>query len=196
MSEASPPEKIAVIILDMIHGYGWAPGSYGYEMVANVRKLKDAAYAAGAQVIHVQSMRRVTDNITEKRNYPNTQDIEVIPELQPVDKDILIYKRYLGGFTQNDLDYTMRWIGIDTVILAGASTDNCVLWTAADAHQLHYKVVVADDCTMVHRQNTYEGAKEGALQIIRHILRGDVIPLEEVVGKYLKPATVLQKQNA
>ena len=29
--------NIAVIILDMAKGYGWAPGSYGYDMVANVR---------------------------------------------------------------------------------------------------------------------------------------------------------------
>ena len=128
--------KQAVIILDMIKGYGWLPGSYGYEMVARVRDLKDAAYAAGVQVIHVQSMRRPTDNNGENKNFPNTSDIEVIPELQPVDKDILIYKRFLGGFTQNDLDYTMRCLGIERVILAGASTDNCVLWTAADAHQL------------------------------------------------------------
>ena len=186
MSEVTIPSKQAVIILDMIKGYGWQPGSYGYEMVANVRRLKDAAYAAGVPIIHVQSMRRETDNISEKRNYPNTPDLDVIPELQPVDKDILIYKRYLGGFTQNDLDYTMRWMGIQCVILAGASTDNCVLWTAMDAHQLHYKVVVVEDCTMVHRQNTYPNAKEGALRIIRQVLRGDILPLDEVIEKYFK----------
>ncbi len=174
----------------MIKGYGWQPGSYGYEMVANVRRLKDAAYAAGVPVIHVQSMRRESDNISEKRNYPNTPDLDVIPELQPVDNDVLIYKRYLGGFTQNDLDYTMRWMGIECVILAGASTDNCVLWTAMDAHQLHYKVVVVEDCTMVHRQNTYPNAKEGALRIIRQVLRGDILPLDEVIEKYFKAAEI------
>ena len=31
--------NVAIIILDMAKGYGWAPGSYGYEMVANVRRL-------------------------------------------------------------------------------------------------------------------------------------------------------------
>ena len=154
-----------------------------------MRRLKDAAYAAGVQVIHVQSMRRETDNITEKRNYPNTPDLEVIPELQPVDKDILIYKRYLGGFTQNDLDYTMRCMGIEYVILAGASTDNCVIWTAADAYQLHYKVVVVEDCTMTHGQGRGPGAAEGALQIMRHVLHADVLPLDSVIEKYLRPAS-------
>src|SRR5215468_4341148 len=52
-----------VIILDMAKGYGWEPGSFGYDMVAKVRQLKDAAYAAKVQVIHVNSMRRPTDNL-------------------------------------------------------------------------------------------------------------------------------------
>jgi len=137
--------SIAVIILDMAKGYGWEPGSFGYEMVANVRKLKDAAYAAGAQVIHVNSMRRPSDNLGNPRMMVGTDAIDVIPELQPVDRDILIYKRYLSGFSHNDLDYTLRTMGADTVVIAGASTDNTVLWTAADAHQYRYKVVIVED---------------------------------------------------
>ncbi|MCH8199341.1 MAG: cysteine hydrolase [Chloroflexi bacterium] len=152
----------AVIILDMAKGYGWEPGSFGYEMVANVRKLKDAAYAAGAQVIHVNSMRRPTDNLGNPRMMVGTDAVDVIPELQPVDRDILIYKRYLSGFSHNDLDYTLRTMGADTVVIAGASTDNTVLWTAADAHQYRYKVVIVEDCTIVHREQEPPGAKEGA----------------------------------
>ena len=177
----------AVIILDMAKGYGWEPGSFGYEMVANVRKLKDAAYAAGAQVIHVNSMRRPTDILGNPRMMVGTDAVDVIPELQPVDRDILIYKRYLSGFSHNDLDYTLRTMGADTVVIAGASTDNTVLWTAADAHQYRYKVVIVEDCTIVHREQEPPGAKEGALRIVRGVLKGDVLPLDEVVSKYLAP---------
>ena len=177
----------AVIILDMAKGYGWKPGSFGYEMVANVRKLKDAAYAADAQVIHVNSMRRPTDNLGNPRMMAGTDALDVIPELQPVDRDILIYKRFLSGFSHNDLDYTLRTIGADTVVIAGASTDNTVLWTAADAHQYRYKVVIAEDCTIVHREQEPPGAKEGALRIVRGVLKGEVLPLDEVVSRYLKP---------
>jgi nicotinamidase-related amidase len=190
VAETIAPEKMAVIILDMAKGYGWLPGSFGYEMVAQVRKLKDAAYAAGVQVLHVHSLRRKTDHIREQRMFPDTSDLDVIPELQPVDKDIIVYKRYLSGFSHNDLDYTLRTMGIELVIIAGASTDNTVLWTSADALQNHYSVVVVEDCTIVHRQNEAPGAKEGALRIIRSVLRGDVLPLDGVVEKYLKPLKV------
>ena len=177
------PRKPVVIILDMAKGYGWEPGSFGYDMVAKVRKLKDAAYAAKVQVIHVNSMRRPTDNLEEgRRMMVGTDDLEVIPELQPVDRDIIVYKRFLSGFSHNDLDYTLRTMGCDTVIIAGASTDNTVLWTSADAHQYRYKVVVVEDCTIVHREDEPPGAKEGALRIIRNVLKGKVLPLSEVVA--------------
>ncbi len=180
--------KAAVIILDMAKGYGWAPGSFGYEMVAKVRELKDAAYAAGAQVLHVNSMRRMTDDVPEApRHLPGSEGIQVIDELGPFDKDIMIYKRYLSGFSHNDLDYTLRTMGCETVIVAGASTDNTVLWTSADAFQFRYRVVVVEDCTIVHRQNEQPGAKEGALRIIKTVLKGDVLPLAEVIQRYLVP---------
>ena len=177
------PRKPVVIILDMAKGYGWEPGRFGYDMVANVRKLKDAAYAAKVQVLHVNSMRRPTDHLEEgRRMMVGTDDLEVIPELQPVDRDIIVYKRFLSGFSHNDLDYTLRTMGCDTVIIAGASTDNTVLWTSADAHQYRYKVVVVEDCTIVHREDEPPGAKEGALRIIRNVLKGKVLPLSEVVA--------------
>jgi nicotinamidase-related amidase len=184
----APPRKPVVIMLDMAKGYGWKPGSFGYDMVARVKRLKDAAHAAGVQCIHVHSMRRPTDNLPG--NVPmmvGTEALDVIPELQPVDGDIMIYKRYLSGFSHNDLDYTLRTMGCDMVIVAGASTDNTVLWTSADAFQNRYRLVVVEDCTMVHREADHPELHECALKIIRRVLRGEVIPTDEVVAKYFQP---------
>ncbi len=187
MADATP-KKPAVIILDMAKGYGWTPGTFGYEMVAQVKKLKNVAYAANVQVVHVNSMRRPTDHLsTGSRMMAGSEGLEVISELHPVNKDITIYKRFLSGFSHNDLDYTLRTMGCDLVINAGASTDNTVLWTSTDAHQNRYKVVVVEDCTMVHREKEPPGAKEGALRIIRNVLQGEVSPLEQVTEKYLRP---------
>jgi len=183
----SMPQKPVVIILDMAKGYGWEPGSFGYEMVASVKKLKDAAYRAQVQVIHVNSLRRQSDNLSgHSRMMAGTEGLEVIDALQPLDKETIIYKRFLSGFSHNDLDYTLRTMRCDMVIIAGASTDNTVLWTSADAHQHRYKVVVVEDCTIVHREEEPAGAKEGALRIIRNVLKGEVLPLEQVTAKYLK----------
>lgn len=188
MAEQLAPRKPVVIMLDMAKGYGWQPGSFGYDMVARVKRLKDAAHAAGVQVIHVNSMRRPTDDLPEPPiMLIGTEALEVIPELQPIDNDILIYKRYLSGFSFNDLDYTLRTMGCDMVIIAGASTDNTVLWTSADARQLHYRVVIAEDCTMVHREHEPAGAQECAIRIIKSVLKGEILSLDQVIEAYLTP---------
>ena len=174
----------AVIILDMSTGYNWAPGSYGYDMVARVRRLKDAAHAAGVPVIHVSSMRRPTDNVANSARLSGSQGLDVIPELHPVDEDTVIYKRFTGGFSHNDLDYTLRTMGVDTVCLAGASTDNCVLWTAGEAHQYRYKVVVVEDCTIIHRATAPEGRWQAAIDIMRDVAKGDILNTDGVVAKY------------
>jgi len=173
-------------MLDMAKGYGWKPGSFGYDMVARVRRLKDAALAAGVQCIHVNSMRRPTDHVPESRMMVGTENLDVIPELQPIDRDIVIYKRYLSGFSHNDLDYTLRSMGCDMVIVSGASTDNTVLWTSADAFQNRYRLVVVEDCCMVHRPADHPELHEAALKIIRRVLHGEVIPTDEVVARYFQ----------
>src|SRR4029077_20331777 len=177
----APPHKAAVILLDMAKGYGWTPGSFGYDMVARVRRLKDPAHSAGVQVFHVNSMRRLTDGVPNPSMLVGTDKLDVIPELQPVDQDITIYKRYLSGFWANDLDYTLRTMSCDMVIIAGASTDNTVLWTSADAHQNRYAVTVIDDCTMVHRAADHPHNHLCALTIMRSVLKAEVLSLAQVL---------------
>jgi nicotinamidase-related amidase len=177
--------KTAVIILDMAKGYGDA-SSYAPGMVDRIKRLKDVAHALGAPVIHVHSLRRPTDNLPRPGHMlVDTEALEVLPELALAPADIQIYKRYLSGFSFNDLDYTMRCMGIDTVLITGASTDNTVLWTAADAFQLHYTVCVVEDCTMVHRTGEPPEVKEYALRIVRNVLHSEVLPLEEAIVRYL-----------
>jgi len=186
LATAAAPKKPVVIMLDMAKGYGWTPGSFGYEMVARVRRLKDAAHAAGVQCIHVHSMRRPTDHVPNPHMMVGTDNLDVIPELQPIDRDITIYKRYLSGFSFNDLDYTLRSMGCDRVIIAGASTDNTVLWTAADAFQRRYGVTVVEDCTLVHNQEYHPELHDAALKIMRRVLSAEVLSLQQVIEKYLK----------
>lgn len=178
------------VILDMARGYGDA-STYAPGMVEGIRRLKDVAHEKGVPVIHVHSLRRPTDNLPRPpKMHVGTDALEVLPELALAPQDIQIYKRYLSGFSFNDLDYTMRCMGIDGVLITGASTDNTVLWTAADAFQLHYRVCVVEDCTMVHRQGEPPEVKEYALRIVRTVLQSDVLPLEQALAAYLGPDAV------
>jgi nicotinamidase-related amidase len=179
------PEKLGVLILDLSKGFGWDPSSREYVLVERIRRLKEAAYAAGVQVFHVNSLRRPTDKVLNERPMVGTPGVDVIDEMLPIDRDILIYKRYFSGFSHNDLDYTLRTMGIQKVLICGASTHNCVLWTSADAHQNRYGVVVIEDCTAVHRATGAEEAQADAMRIIRNVVHAEVLSLDETIAKYL-----------
>ena len=84
-------------------------------------------------------MRRPTDPTRDRMPMlAGTPDLEVIPELQPVDNDTIIYKRHLGGFSHNDLDYTLRTMGCDAVILAGASANGAAQKITSDNARRFY----------------------------------------------------------
>lgn len=67
---------------------------------------------------------------------------QVIEELSPLPGERLIYKRRYSAFFGTELDLTLREYGIEELELTGVVTNICVLYTAADARALNYKVTV------------------------------------------------------
>lgn len=69
----------------------------------------------------------------------------IIPELAPRSGERIINKRRFSSFSGTDLDITLREKGIRELELCGLCTNICVLYTAADARMLNYKVTVHRD---------------------------------------------------
>jgi ureidoacrylate peracid hydrolase len=63
------------------------------------------------------------------------------------DRDIVVVKHRQSGFFGTDLETVLRSFDIDTVILAGVTTNVCVLATAIDAGARDFGVIVASDLT-------------------------------------------------
>lgn len=61
--------------------------------------------------------------------------------------DYHIVKPSYSAFFRTELDEKLREFGIGTVILAGATTPNCIRMTCYDAISLGYNVGVLSDCT-------------------------------------------------
>ena len=55
-------------------------------------------------------------------------------------------KPHLSGFHETPLDTLLQSGEVQTVVIAGFAADNCVFFTAAEAHMRDYKVVVPSDC--------------------------------------------------
>jgi nicotinamidase-related amidase len=80
-----------------------------------------------------------------RHNLAGSPGTEIIAELHdPRDLVVRGKKRY-SSFHATDLEFLLRRLGADTVILAGINTTTCVLCAAFEATNLDFRVVIAAD---------------------------------------------------
>ena len=133
-------------------------------VIARAAELFQQLRAIGLRIIHVVTEYResgeiasnpfwkaIHDDRTKARkgilrhNLAGSQGTEIIPELY-ADGDLVVRgkKRY-SAFYATDLEFLLRGLGIDTVILAGINTTTCILCTAFEATNRDFRVVIASD---------------------------------------------------
>ena len=83
-----------------------------------------------------------------------TPQAEVVAELAPRVEDLVVPKHRWSAFHGTYLELALRTRAIDTIILAGGSTDVGIASTAFAARDLDYNLVIAADaCTSPERDN-------------------------------------------
>jgi nicotinamidase-related amidase len=83
----------------------------------------------------------------------NSEDAKIASELAPLDTDVVVPKQRWSSFFQTNLDLQLRVRGIDTIVIAGGSTDVGIASTAFAARDLDYGLVVISDCCYSARGN-------------------------------------------
>jgi nicotinamidase-related amidase/quercetin dioxygenase-like cupin family protein len=71
----------------------------------------------------------------------------IVPDLAPVDDEIVIDKPGKGAFFATDLDHRLRSLGITCLVLAGVTTDVCVQTTMREANDRGYRCLLIDEAT-------------------------------------------------
>jgi len=83
-----------------------------------------------------------------------TWGAQIVEELAPEPADYVVPKYRWSAFHQTYLELALRTRGVDTLILAGGSTDVGIAGTAYAARDLDYNlVVVSDACTSPEQDN-------------------------------------------
>lgn len=73
--------------------------------------------------------------------------VEPVDGLAGEPADHVVIKKRFSGFFQTDLHDYLTAHGIDTVLVTGTQTPNCVRGTAFDAVNYDYRTIVLADCT-------------------------------------------------
>jgi ureidoacrylate peracid hydrolase len=88
--------------------------------------------------------------------YAGSKDAEIAPELAPAEGDVVVPKQRWSSFFQTNLDLQLRARGLDTIVIAGGSTDVGIAATVFAARDLDYGIVVARDACYSTRGNNNE----------------------------------------
>ena len=77
----------------------------------------------------------------------DTWNTDILPELAPQDRDIVVSKHRFSGFFETDLDATLKELRVTSLIFTGCTTSICVESTLRDAFYRDYRCLLLEDCT-------------------------------------------------
>jgi nicotinamidase-related amidase len=121
---------------------------------------------AGAPVIHVRHASPTPDG----RFIPGRPGFEFKPEAAPFDGEPVITKNVNSAFIGTDLEARLREDGVETVALAGLTTDHCCSTTARMAGNLGFETWVLGDAMATHDRVAPDGETIPAEQMHRTAL--------------------------
>lgn len=168
------PDRTALVLVDLQHGVvsrDVAPHPAD-TVVENSLRLAEAFRAAGGLVVLVRMEPADEPGPPVDAMRPGSPRQpalgDVVEELQPLG-DLTVVKRTWGAFHDTHLDDELRARGVDTVVLAGLTTNLGVESTARAAHERGYAVVVVEDATSSLDAGMHEFAVSRVFPLISRV---------------------------
>lgn len=176
--------SVALILIDVINDMEFEDGDSLFENALPAAKklatLRSRAEEAGVPVIYVN------DNFGKWRSDFRQQLGHVLEDgvrgepiaklLSPGEEDYLVLKAKHSGFYDTQLDLLLQYLKVRTVIIAGFTTDICVLFTAGDAYLRDLHIIVPPDCSAAVIPSFHESAMEH----MKRVLHVKAIPSAEI----------------
>ena len=122
-------------------------------VLPNQQRLQATARAAGIEVIYtvIESLTRngrdrSLDHKISHLHFPKgSWEAKVIPAVAPQDDEILIPKTSSGVFNSTNIEYVLRNLGIEYLVIYGVMTDQCVESAIRDAADRGFLVTQIED---------------------------------------------------
>lgn len=182
--------KAAVVVVDLSYGFTDPACTLGADLggvVKHTRRLLDAARERGLPVFFttVAYQEDLRDAGVWREKFPSLdalregrRDVELDGRLGRRPAEPLLVKKYPSAFFGTPLASCLVSLGVDTLIVTGATTSGCVRATVVDSLQHGFRTIVPEECVgdraeAPHRANLFDMGSKYA----------DVMPVEEVLAK-------------
>ncbi|AYN43397.1 cysteine hydrolase [Streptomyces dangxiongensis] len=160
--------RTALLVVDMINTYDHKDAdlllSSARTVVPVVADVLRRARGLSVPVIYVN------DNFGEWRSHHGElldQALSgphgcLVEPLKPDGGSLFVLKARHSAFFETPLEYLLRQQNIDQLVLTGQATEQCVLYSALDAHIRHFEVTVPMDAVA----HIHEDLARAALQMM------------------------------
>jgi nicotinamidase-related amidase len=162
------PSDTALVLIDVQQGFDdprWGARN-NPDAERNIARLLTAWRAYRRPVMHVQHMSRVPDSPLR----PGRPGNALRPEAAPLPGEPVFQKTVNSAFIGTSLEAHLRAAGIDTLVLAGLTTDHCVSTTVRMASNLGFTAIVVSDATATFERTGPDGEHYDAEQMHRAAL--------------------------
>ena len=169
--------KPALLIIDLYYGiFGDAPTTStrtAWEALPHVQALLGAARAAGLPVLHLTGLPDFVSGVpgfseAAHRDSPSRgtgldaagqerwrRKYDIMPQVAPIAGEVMLRKASPSGFWGTPLAGQLTYLGVDTLLVAGATTSGCVRASVVDACTHRYRVQVVEECVFDVHEATH-----------------------------------------
>jgi ureidoacrylate peracid hydrolase len=162
------PARTALLLIDMQVDFAVPDGGLGKDgvdmtapqaAVTEATRLADAARAAGIACVFVRLVTREEDETVFLQEWKKRRKAEGPPLCrvgtrgaefvgpQPQAGELVFSKKRYNAFAGTGLDAALRGAGLDTLVVAGLTTECCIDSSVRDAFERDYHVFVVRDAT-------------------------------------------------
>ncbi|MGW7264049.1 cysteine hydrolase family protein [Streptomyces sp. NPDC054842] len=174
--------KTALIVVDMINTYEHEDAEVLVDSVREtlpaMRRLIGRAREQGADVIYVN------DNFGRWRSHHDEllhaalqgPHADLVEPIRPDGESLFVVKARHSIFYQTPLEYLLNEQGIGHIVMCGQVTEQCVLYSALDAHIRHFRVTVPSDAVA----HIHADLAQASFRMMQRNMNADVVPADQI----------------
>jgi nicotinamidase-related amidase len=153
---------------------------YAEAIAENIAALKKKAEKAKVAVIYVNdNFGKWRSDFKKQLKHSQSKSVrghKIARRLAPKKDDYFVLKAKHSAFYSTTLDILLDYLGAKTLILTGAATDICILFTANDAYMRDFELFIPRDCVAASDEKT----NDATLEYMERILKADTRTSTEI----------------